>query len=185
MIITLEQAKNVNPNTTQDTLNGFEAAIRQLTNNRFHVKEARWHKVTIQGNTITLGEGAVGVLKTGDTLQLGEAGVNDNLLVVIDTIESNALTFTVQKGVNDADLLVDGEYGVAFATLVRYPADIKQGLNKLLAYDLTMGAKVGIKSETISRLSVTYFDVSANENILGYPAALFAFVKPYFRVRWG
>ncbi len=43
-------------------------------------------------------------------------------------------------------------------------------------YDLkSMGAKLGIKSESIARMSITYYDVNASDNIEGFPAAKFSF----------
>ena len=42
--------------------------------------------------------------------------------------------------------------------------------------------KTGIKSETLSRHSVTYFDQDANNQVMGYPVTLLGFLKPYIKV---
>ena len=69
-------------------------------------------------------------------------------------------------------------------TLVEYPADILSGVVKLLKYDAKMGDKLGLKSESVSRMSKTYYDVNASENIEGYPAALMSFLDKYKELRW-
>lgn len=48
-----------------------------------------------------------------------------------------------------------------------------------------MAGKIGIKSETISRMSTTYYDMTATENTDGYPSALLSFLKKYEKMRWG
>ena len=60
-----------------------------------------------------------------------------------------------------------------------YPADIKKGIVDMMQWDLTHWAKVGIASETLSRHSVTYFDMGAGDSALGFPKALTGFLKPY------
>ena len=42
----------------------------------------------------------------------------------------------------------------------------------------------GVKSETLSRYSVTYFDQDANNQVMGYPVALLGFLKPYMKARF-
>ena len=69
-------------------------------------------------------------------------------------------------------------------TLVQYPADVTRGIKKLIAYDKKMASKIGIKSESISRMSTTYYDVNASENIDGYPASLLSFLTKYEKMRW-
>ena len=66
-----------------------------------------------------------------------------------------------------------------------YPADVKLGVANLLKWDLERRDKVGVSSETISRHSVTYFDMSGDISILGYPKALTGFLQPYKRARFG
>ena len=69
-------------------------------------------------------------------------------------------------------------------TLVQYPADVKAGLKKILSYNLKMADKIGIKSESISRMSTTYYDVNASETVDGYPTALVSFLQKYEKMRW-
>lgn len=90
-----------------------------------------------------------------------------------------ALENTVQKFTNNnfREYKVDG--------VVVYPADIKMGVVNLLKWELGNRDKVGIASETISRHSVTYVDQTAANTLMGYPASLMGFLKPYMKARFG
>lgn len=63
-----------------------------------------------------------------------------------------------------------------------YPADIKMGVVNMLKWDAEK--KVGIASETISRHSVTYFNMDGENSVMGYPKSLLGFLKPYIRARF-
>lgn len=65
-----------------------------------------------------------------------------------------------------------------------YPPDIKMGIVNMLKWDLENRDKVGIASETISRHSVTYFDMNGDNSTMGFPKALLGFLKPYMRARF-
>ncbi|MEG1433795.1 phage head-tail connector protein [Eubacterium sp.] len=67
---------------------------------------------------------------------------------------------------------------------VFWPPDVVEGAIKLLVYDATTRTKAGIKSESISRHSVTYADGSGTDTGLGYPAELIGFLKPYMKARF-
>ena len=65
-----------------------------------------------------------------------------------------------------------------------YPADVKMGVVYMLKWDLENRDKVGIASETISRHSVTYFNMDGDNSTMGYPKSLLGFLKPYMRARF-
>ena len=87
-----------------------------------------------------------------------------------------ALELSIQGYTNNnfKRVLIDGEY----------PMDVKMGVVNMLKWDLEQREKVGIQSETISRYSVTYFDQSANNTLMGYPVSFLGFLKPYMRARF-
>ena len=66
-----------------------------------------------------------------------------------------------------------------------YPTDVKMGVVNLMKWELTNRDKVGVASETISRHSVTYFNMDAGNAIMGFPVSLVGFLKPYKRARFG
>lgn len=65
-----------------------------------------------------------------------------------------------------------------------YPMDVKMGVINMLNWDLENRDKVGIQSETISRHSVTYFNMDGDNSTMGYPKSLLGFLKPYMKARF-
>lgn len=116
--------------------------------------------------------GVCTAIKTGDTVQITES-VNEGLYVVTD--------------VSDGCTMLDAELTDAphnLMTKVEYPAAVVDGVVNLLAWDVKNRAKVGVKSETLSRHSVTYYDQDANNQLMGYPVSLLGFLKPFVKARF-
>lgn len=177
MILTLNEAQESDKDITQEDLDAFESAVRQMTNNNFQIQHIRFTNIEIkEPNLIILKDQPKGI-RVGDTLEINYSQFNDGLYVIEELSEkeikvSQELFFNE----NSKDMI---------ATLVRYPADVKRGIKKLIQYDKKMGDKVGIKSETVSRMSKTYYDVNATDNTEGYPKALLSFLDKYEKIRWG
>lgn len=68
--------------------------------------------------------------------------------------------------------------------IVTFPPDVQEGALQMLIYDQTVKKKTGIKSESLSRHNVTYFDMDGENSIIGYPKALIGFLKPYMKARF-
>ena len=69
-------------------------------------------------------------------------------------------------------------------TKVEYPADIQLGVINLIKWENENRKKVGVQSETISRHSVTYFNMDGTNSLAGYPKALVDFLKPHMKARF-
>jgi hypothetical protein len=69
--------------------------------------------------------------------------------------------------------------------VIEYPADIKMGVVNLMKWEMGNRAKVGVQSESLSRHSVTYFNMDGDNSIMGYPRSLMGFLKPYVCARFG
>ncbi|PGS81635.1 hypothetical protein COC69_05755 [Bacillus cereus] len=175
MLMTLQEAQKIKPDITKEDLEGIETAIRNLTNNKFQNRAIRYRNFKVAYNALFF-KHDIKYLRAGDTIEISDTGVNDGLYV-IKYIGADNITL-------DTELLFEGEFSSGFITKIEYPADILRGVKKLLAYDVKMGDKVGIKSESISRMSITYYDVNASENVEGYPAALLSFLNKYKKLRW-
>lgn len=153
-------------------LRGFELLIRAYTNNNFQRRSERWMGDIAGG--VFIGE-ALAPFSPGDTVQVSFSLFNDGLF----TVESNHdLAFTVkERGLKDEiDVTV---------TRVLYPDDVKMGVVNLLKWELNNREKVGVASETISRHAVTYFDLTRDNAVLGFPSALMGFLTPYLKARFG
>lgn len=178
MILKLTDAQTIDPAIKQEDLDAFEQAIRAITNNNFQRRTVRASGLLFSGDVITITSGDTTGMWVGDTIEVNDSRYNDGLYTIKD-LTPTSITIDTPKRV-----FVTESAKHAIVTLVLYPADIIKGVKELIRYDVKMGDKVGIKSETISRMSVTYYDVNATENTDGYPAALLSFLKKYRKMRW-
>ena len=176
MILSVEEAKNFLPelSTVSDDLlkqklDAMEVMVRKYTNNNFQNRNIRF----LADSVGTILNGSSPFLVEGDTIQVSESRVNDGLYVL--------------KSVSDGSVTVDRHLftvGHNLVTKVEYPADVKLGLINLLKWDFTNRDKVGVKSETISRHSVTYFDLDNSNQVMGYPVSLLGFLESYKKARF-
>ena len=153
----------------QKKLNALELLIRKYTNNNFQNRNIRFAGNSVNDRIF----GSHPFIRAGDTIQISESEVNDGLYVI--------------KEVGKNFIRVDKDlFAVDFnmITKVIYPEDIQVGIVNLLKYEVEMRDKVGIKSETLSRRSVTYFDLDASNQVMGYPVSLLGFLKPYMKARF-
>ena len=153
----------------EDMLAGIENAIRNYTNNNF--QHRRFRTVgTIEDGKLYLD---AAVFKKGDTIEISESYFNAGLYVVPEGEEGDVIA--LPGAVDETDVLV---------TKVVYPPDVKIGAVNMLKWDLENRPKVGVQSETISRHSVTYYNVDGDNSVMGYPKSLFGFLKPYRKARF-
>lgn len=154
-------------------LQALELMIRAYTNNNFQIRAFRAVAVAMSEHDL-LCNGMV-PFRAGDTLQITDSELMSDVLVTVAAVEGN--TVTVNEDLYD-------ESGVVI-TKVKYPADVKVGVANLLKWELENRDKVGVASETISRHSVTYFNMDGDNSTMGYPRALMGFLKPYMKARFG
>lgn len=150
-------------------LQGIEMAIRQYCNNHFNVRGTE-RDAEIRGGRIHLPSSFFIV---GDTIE------------ILLTPEYAGKVFTVTNADSEG-FSVDGDIrfeGPVRVVLVQYPEDVVTGAVNLLKWDISNRDKIGVKSESISRWSVTYYDLDTNA-LLGYPTALLGFTKNYMRARF-
>jgi hypothetical protein len=147
----------------------LESLIRKYTNNNFNNRNIRYES-NILNNELILDSK---YLKVGDTIQIALSKFNDGIY----TIESiNDGRITLNENLYDEDKIL--------VTKVDYPHDVKMGVIKMLKWQLEKSDKVGIQSETISRHSVSYFNMDNGNSELGFPTSLLGFLKPYKKVRF-
>ena len=175
MIISVEELRNhistdKEDKVLEDMLQALELLVRKYTNNNFQ-KRAYRREADIIANIFIVE--ALTPFKAGDTVQVSESRLNEGLYTVAETTDD---TFTTKEDVVD-------EMGV-LVTKVEYPMDVKMGVINLMKWDLENRSKVGIQSETISRHSVTYFNMDGDNSIMGYPKSLLGFLKPYKKARF-
>ena len=172
MIISVEDLKNqINCGTTTDEqiavkLNAIEAVIRAYTNNNFQQRGVRFVGRSDEMNLY----GDTQFFAVGDTVQVSGSLVNDGLYQ-ITSVQSDYIQ--VDKTLTPTDFNL--------VTKVKYPADVIQCAVDLYKWKQNMGEKVGIKSETISRHSVTYEDSATL--FMGYPTGVLNGLNLYKKAR--
>ncbi len=176
MIIDLLTATQIDKKITQETLNGYETAIREITNNNFQNLATRRKIRGFEANSVTCDKSIEGI-RTGDTVEINGSKFNDGLYVV-NSIAANVVNFL------GASLYPETTHG-AVLTKVEYPADIAVGLTKIIAFDVKTRDNIGVKSRTVSRWSESYHDITASTSTVnGYPPALFSFLEKYKKLRF-
>ena len=153
-------------------LQALEILIRKYTNNNFQNRSRRIRcDVSSEVGLMS----ASSLFKVGDTVQLSESAYNSGLYI-IDSIDFDNGCMGLNESLTaESDVLV---------TKVEYPMDVQMGVVNMLSWDLSNRDKVGIQSETISRHSVTYFNMDGDNSTIGYPKSLVGFLKPYMKARF-
>lgn len=167
MIISLEKIRKLVPQLVgmsdeelEARLDALESLVRKYTNNTFRDRKSIREGAIRDG---ALDFDATGY-KIGDTIEISCSYYNDGLYVYgDDTVYTDESGFSVHK--------------------VVYPPDVVMGVVNLVKWDISNREKVGVKSETISRWSVTYYDLDANAT-MGFPKSLLGFLKPYMRAQF-
>ena len=175
MIMTIAQARQfvsteVADKVLEAKLQALECLIRKYTNNNFQKRNHR-SVAEVTGSVIACD---TAFFKVGDTIQISNSKLNEGLYVVTEIIAGTALV-VAETLLPESNVLV---------TKIEYPADIVSGAMDMLKWDVENRDKVGIQSETISRHSVTYFNMDGGNTAVGYPTALTGFLRPYMKARF-
>ena len=147
-------------------LEAIESVIRAYTNNNFQQRSVRFAGRSEGLNVY----GSPQYFTVGDTVQISASGVNDGLYVVT-AVNADGLAL-------DKPLM---EWPSNLVTKIKYPADVIQCAVDLYKWKQTMGDKVGVKSETLSRHSVTYEDSATL--YMGYPVGILNGLNLYRKAR--
>ena len=171
MIISVDDLKKqIDCGTTTDEqiafrLDAIEGVIRAYTNNNFQQRGVRF-----RGHSDGMDlYGSTQYFAVGDTVQISNS-VNSGLYQI---------TSVQQNYIQVDKILVSTDYNLV--TKVSYPLDVVQCAVDLFKWKQNMGEKVGIKSETISRHSVTYEDSATL--FMGYPVGILNGLNLYKKAR--
>lgn len=147
----------------------IENLIRSEANNNFQRRELRFFAASCEGR---LACSMPFFLQPGDTVEIN-GSVNEGL-------------YTVTEGGYGAVVLDKQLYDAPrnMVTKVVYPEDVKEGVLNLLQWEFNMRSKTGIKEESLSRHSLTYYDMDQGNSADGYPVSLMGFLEPYRQMRW-
>lgn len=174
MIMTVDELKkyiktNDEDSTLEARLRALELLIRKYTNNKFQQKNIRFVANAIDGQL----ELSTNLLKVGETVEISQSKYNDGLYV-IKSLDTHKCVLN--------DILTDEDK--LLVTKIKYPYDVQMGVVNLMKWELENRDKVGIQSETISRHSVTYFNMDGDNSTMGFPKSLMGFLEPYKKARF-
>ena len=161
-----KELANVSEDILKRKLRAIEKSIRKYTNNKFLYTYIKFFG-EIKDNKIVVS--AMPYLKEKDNIQLSRCLNND--------------VFTIMK-IDDFGIEVDGDLydsKMCMITKVVYPEDIQEGVINMLKWDFGLRKKVGIKSETISRHSVTYFDMNKDNTLKRIPSSITWFFRRLYK----
>lgn len=181
-VLALPEYEGADPDLLTRKILGIESAIRSYTNNNFIVRGARIIAPSRDG----LIRGTSPYVKGGDRVQIFTSAIRDDVVGDLVFNDMNAGLYdvvSVEEGYIALDeTLYNADVNDLF--LVRYPEAIKAGVMDLLKWEATGRDKVGVASETISRHSVSYYQFNDSEMVMGYPASLMGFLKPFVKARF-
>ncbi|MBQ8982707.1 MAG: hypothetical protein IJ079_03885 [Lachnospiraceae bacterium] len=168
MIVTVEEAleaigQEVDETALTRKIKAVESAIRDYTNNNFQQRAVQFRASTSNHYIKAANE----YLQVGDNIQISRSH-NQGVYTIMEISD---------QGIRVNDRLYDCPSNLI--TKVEYPPAVQEGVLNLLKWDYNNRDKVGIKSETISRHSVTYYDQDNNNQLMGYPVSLIGFLDPY------
>lgn len=175
MIISVERFKEFIPGikdsdpVIEAKLKAVELLIRKHTNNNFQNRGIRF-KCRIMTGKLWL---STDMLLVGDTIQISESMYSKGVYTIVSK----------EDGFIELDEMLFDETEVLL-TKVEYPVDVVLGAVNMMKWDLENRDKVGVQSETISRHSVTYFNMDGDNSSMGYPKSLLGFLKPYMKARF-
>jgi len=163
----VEDLKGWNDEKIARKLQAIEQTIRKYTHNEFKDFECRTTADIIGGLFCVE---ALSPFSVGDTVQLSNSK-NKGLYTVISASDS---TFTVAETVTDEKCVL--------VTKIDYPADVVECALDMLEWEIKYKSKIGVKSETLSRHSITYEDSSTI--YMGYPLSILGKLKLYKKARF-
>lgn len=174
MIISVEELKQYMTTTETDAvleakLQALELSIRGYTNNNFQQRNIRTVCPVVAQKLFT----PYPHFKAGDTIQISQSIFNDGIYTIKGIVDE---MIELDKGLLDENQVL--------VTKVEYPMDVVMGVVNMLKWDIENRDKVGIQSETLSRHSVTYFNMDGDNSTIGYPKTLVGFLKPYKKARF-
>lgn len=172
MIVSVDRAMAmvgdaVDQATVEAKLRALESLIRDYTNNNFQFRRVRYYAASSGGGLQLISP----YLAAGDTVEISDS-INEGVYTIV----------SAQDGMIYLDQQLY-DVSVNLVTKVVYPTAVQEGVLNLLRWEINNRDKVGIKSETISRHSVTYYDQDANNQVQGYPVSLMGFLEPYMKMR--
>lgn len=177
MIVDLSTAQTIDSNLNKEQLLGLEKNIMSFTNNHFHLPNYAPRIKHIEHGKIYF-EGA-NYFKVDDTVELYKVPYIEGFYHV-DEVGHDYILINGLR----VDTILENELNrYSSLYLMDYPTDVVEGAKKVLKYAHKSQGNEGIKSKSISRVSITYYNPGEDQHtILGMPGHVFDFLQPHIRL---
>lgn len=159
--------------TLEIKLQALELLIRGHTNNNFQAKAYRVVASAVSMDNAFIASRNI-PFRVGDTLEITGSELMPNYLVTVASVAGNVVKVN-EDIVDESSVII---------TKVVYPMDVKMGAIGLMKWEAGFKDKIGLASESISRHSVTYSDMSKENTLNGFPRVLLGFLRPYIKARF-
>lgn len=144
-------------------IRAVESIVRAYTNNNFQFRAVQFEAEVVKGVI----QFRHAYLAVGDNIQISKS-VNAGIYTITELTDAGTVVdLTLYDAVRN------------LVTKVVYPPAVQDGVLNLLKWEYQNRDKVGLKSETIGRHAVSYYDQDSNNQIMGYPVSLLGFLEPY------
>lgn len=164
----MDEFKDISDETLKRKMDGIESAIRGYTNNKFQNKKVRFECESFDNVLFSYSDN----IKVADTIEISQSISNNGLYVVTEIKDRN--TYVDSQ-------LCENKHNLV--TKIEYPKDILDGSLSMLKWNLDNADKIGIASESLSRHSVTYFNMDKTNTVSGYPISIMGFCTPYMNAK--
>lgn len=177
MLVELSTAQLIDPDINREQLLALEKNIMSFTNNHFHLPDYSPRITEIKNSKVYFE--SPNFFKVDDTIELYDVPYVSGFYhvqevgsdyVIVDGLRVDTIP---EKDLNKHSSVY----------LMNYPTDLVEGAKKVLKYAKNSRGNEGIKSKSISRVSVTYHNPGDDAHtILGMPGHVFDFLQPYVRL---
>lgn len=145
--------------------------IREYTNNNFRRKNYEVEAIAVTDNVIELD--GDNLFKIGDILEVSGSKYFNGIYPATG-VDGASVTIATDESLAGHSFIVHQ---------VKLPMEFDSHIQRIVNYQAKADDNSGIKSKSVSRVSVTYRDASEGATLNGIPEHFFGFLDPYIKYK--
>ena len=145
--------------------------IREYTNNNFRRKNYEVEAIAVTDNIIDLD--GDNLFKFGDILEISGSRYFNGIYPVTG-VDGASVTIGTDESLAGHDFIVHQ---------LKLPMEFDSHIQRIVNYQAKADDHSGIKSKSVSRVSITYRDASEGATLNGIPEHFFGFLDPYIKYK--
>ena len=181
MIISFEEAIEIDPRITRRDLLSLEKAIIEESNNHFRLSDV-YNPVTQVDRDGTLHIQGRNYIQVADTVEVRGIDLMEGIYYVKE-VGDGYVKLDIDK-----PLRYSGEDLSGRLYIVDYPYEVEKGARQIidhLANNKSSDKEKTVRSKSVGRVRYEYVTDQPEDEIHGAPSRLWGFLKNYKRLRWG